>query len=230
MMRCTGMQLGDPIPLDNPAPGHEFAFVTEGSPEYLTVPAPSSPDFFSVLSRRLTRRSFSCLSEESLSTLLWYTAKTLASASNGYSKDWEHRVPPSAGGCHPIDLVIAKWPCADAPIRLYDPIAHATRMLTLKKPPAFQYLLDRTEKAVPHGKAVVFWHLAQIQRTFGKYSNAESLIWRDAGALVAITCLVAEALGLACCPLGMTGEPWLSEGLGSGNYAIGVGGCIVGGR
>lgn len=230
-MRRVGMQLGNPMPRRNPALWNEFAFVTVGPAEYLPMPKPPARDFFSVLGGRQTRRSFSGLSDEALSTVLWYTSKTLASAQKGSSTRWEHRVPPSAGGRHPIDVVLARWPSIDARmICLYDPLAHATRALTLQNPKAFQRLLDKMEEVVPPAEGVLFWHVAQFHRTLAAYSNGESLVWRDAGALTAVTCLVAEAIDLACCPIGITGEPWLSEALGSRSRAVGVGGCIIGSR
>jgi nitroreductase len=38
------------------------------------------------------------------------------------------------------------------------------------------------------------------------YDNAGSILWRDAGALVATMCLVATALGIAACPVGRVGN------------------------
>lgn len=37
------------------------------------------------------------------------------------------------------------------------------------------------------------------------YEHHESLLWRDAGSVIATLCLVAEALGLAAVPLGRIG-------------------------
>jgi len=45
------------------------------------------------------------------------------------------------------------------------------------------------------------------------YDNPESLVWRDAGALLFAICLFAEGLGLAACPLGFVGQ-WSVEALG----------------
>ena len=41
--------------------------------------------------------------------------------------------------------------------------------------------------------------------------------------------LVAEFLGINCCVLGITGEPFISKLVGHPDRLAGVGGCILGG-
>ncbi len=77
---------------------------------------------------------------------------------------------------------------------------------------------------------VILWFAAQFARTRAFYEQADSLVWRDAGALVATVALLAETLDLACCPLGVTGEPLLSQVLGSDDAVVGAGGCMIGAR
>lgn len=220
--------LGEPHPRGTSLPCVEFAYCTD-SAEYLPLPHVPTLDFFAVLRARRTRRSFGPLSQAAMSILLWYTGKTLVSASTAAPR-WEHRVPPSAGGRHPLDIVVTRWPDIDSPAFLYDPLAHAARKLRLSQPAALQGLLLHADQVLALQNGVVLWHVAQFQRTLSGYSGGESLVWRDAGALQATTCMVAEAIGLACCPLGMTGEPWVSRALASGSAAVGVGGCVVGSR
>src|SRR5690606_23954914 len=75
--------------------------------EYLPSPdAPPDPGFFPVLERRRSSRRFGALSQDDLAALLWYAAKTQESAAPGGVR-WEHRAAPSAGGRHPIDIIVS---------------------------------------------------------------------------------------------------------------------------
>jgi hypothetical protein len=48
-------------------------------------------------------------------------------------------------------------------------------------------------------------------KTAAKYEHFESLVWRDAGVVLGYMSIVAEALGLNFCPLGLVGDPWPPE-------------------
>jgi nitroreductase len=67
---------------------------------------------------------------------------------------------------------------------------------------------------------------AESGRTAAKYENAESLIWRDAGIALGYMSIVAEALGLTFCPLGVLGEPYVSAVV-SGDPRIQAAGLAV---
>jgi hypothetical protein len=75
----------------------------------------------------------------------------------------------------------------------------------------------------------VFWFVADLARS-SRYSNPESLVWRDSGALLATIGFVAESLNLNCCGLGLHEIPILRRFLHLNESVIGVGGCIVSGR
>ena len=70
--------------------------------------------------------------------------------------------------------------------------------------------------------------LAEPGKTSAKYQHGESLIWRDAGILLAVMALIAEALDYSFCPLGITGEPWADQ-LATSGVLMGVGLALVGG-
>ncbi|HKS06829.1 MAG TPA: hypothetical protein VJR92_10985 [Gemmatimonadaceae bacterium] len=75
--------------------------------------------------------------------------------------------------------------------------------------------------------ATTIWMVIEPGRTSRKYANAHSLVWRDAGVVLAGIALVAAAMNFACRPLGMTGEPELSAALGF-KALRGAGGLLVG--
>ncbi|WP_390631171.1 nitroreductase family protein [Roseiconus lacunae] len=180
--------------------------------------------FFDVIENRRSRRSFGLLSDAHLGSLLWYTAKTIRTLDS-----WESRMTPSAGGIHPVDILIVDVFNGFARARLYDSMAHALSTILDTQGFAAQHLLNRVNEVVEiqEGVAVVF--AAQFGKTRAAYENADSLVWRDAGALVCSFYMVCESIGLNCCALGATCASEVSDVLGSSLYS-GVGGCVVGSK
>lgn len=243
---------GEPSPRRPLAAYDAFAYAAGARVRLPPVATPRAR-FADVLEWRRTRRAFGPLDAEALSALLWFTARTLetdASAPAGSRGVWEHRVTPSAGGRHPIDVWVSRaksdWPSAEGnfaayargdagrrTLWCYDPVCHA---LVAMKPAdvAAQAELDSLPaRVLEDGRGVenatVLWHAAQFGRTEAAYINPDTLVWRDAGCLVATTALVAAGLRLACCPLGATGEPYISRVAGAtAGQVRGVGGCVIG--
>jgi SagB-type dehydrogenase family enzyme len=198
-----------------------------GPPQYLSVPrAPKGKPAMAVIKARRSSLPISSLSQKDLAAILWWTCKTMLQARVGR---WEHRPTPSAGGRHPIDVVVQDL-ASPAALFFYDTRSHALRPLARSSAVASKRLSEAVKAVTGAEVGTVLWHAAQPARTMSRYSNGSSLVWRDAGALVAMTAIVAEALGLACCPIGITGEPWLSRALNSSSAVLGVGGCVVGDR
>lgn len=196
---------------------------------YLPVPeGESSEPFFEVLDRRATRREFGGISQENLSSLLWHAAKVKSSKILEAGHVWQHRPAPSAGGRHPLDLLIITRINRELQVQIYDPIAHALKDLNLPSPRPMENLIRFLQDNFETGQAVILWFAAQVQKTTSVYRNATGLIYRDAGALEATVALAAEALGLNYCSIGITGEPWISNSLGSEGLVCGVGGMLVG--
>lgn len=203
--------------------------LTRGRQLELPPPVPVRADLFGVLARRRSRRSVRPLTSPELSTLLWYTAKEYSHrGARGSASYWEHRALPSAGGCHPLDVLVSIngiWMC-------YSPITHLLSTVRIRE----HEPIDRFNAAVascigdqskPDG--TVIWLVAQPARTARRYRWPASLLMRDAGVVVGGLVIVAEALRLKAVPLGMTGEPWLSAALGLPRRVIGLGGILVGG-
>jgi SagB-type dehydrogenase family enzyme len=205
----------------------EYRYARTGA-KYLAVPLdPPEQMFFDVLGRRQTRRRFTApLNEAAISALLWYSSKTLATRTEEGGHIWQHRPAPSGGGRHPIDLLV--WESDTESPSLYDPIAHSLVEFETSEPSSARELIDRARTLVPFESASVIWFVAQFDRTLSRYEFGESVVWRDAGVLLGILCLIAEALGVSCCPLGMTGEPCISRLLGSDELTTGAGGLLLG--
>jgi SagB-type dehydrogenase family enzyme len=221
------------ISLGNPRPRRRVEAYAEHQYErirsiYLPLPdTTSSVSFFEVVNGRETRRPSGYLDEDSLAEVLWHAARKRASRMTE-AGSWEHRAAPSAGGKHPIDLLITGVNGRRDQLYLYEPRKHLLVELALCDEQALLALNAQLETVLPHSPGITLWFAAQFGRTFGKYERGESLVWRDAGALLATLGLVAEALGLAFCGIGITGEPHIGRALGAEARISGVGGCQIG--
>jgi len=224
------IDLPSPSKRENELPYSEFTYEIS-SVIYLPLPeVKKDRGFFDVIEARRSRRDFAPLEAEDLSTVLWFTAKTFSSRREEGGYLWQHRPTPSAGGRHPIDILIKnQHPDRDA-FYLYDSLAHALCKLEIYDEEAGEELLCEIETALPIGGATIMCFVAQFDRALSKYEYGESLVWRDSGALLTSIYLVAEALELSCCGLGITGEPWTARLLGAQNVVCGVGGCLCGAR
>lgn len=219
------INLNSPVPRKSELNYFEFPYKIIGK-KYLPTPIASSDiPFFKVLLSRCSRRDLGYVSDNTLSELLWYSAKTLSvkKLESGYL--WQHRPSPSAGGRHPIDLLL--FSRKTSKVRIYDPLAHSLCEIKVESS-LLDNFIEFINEVIPVEEATIIMFAAQFDRTLTKYEYGESLVWRDAGALLTTISLVAEAIGLYSCALGVTGEPLLSELLRSDDQVVGVGGCLVG--
>jgi len=65
---------------------------------------------------------------------------------------------------------------------------------------------DSASELLDVGQGTLLALVAEPGRTAAKYEHHESLVWRDAGVVLGYMSLVAEALELPFCPLGVTGQ------------------------
>jgi len=204
--------------------GHNYHIVSakQLSPNPLRLQV----NFFNVVERRRTRRIFRNVTERLLSSFLWWTAHTQKAERQYNGFIVEYRPTPSAGGRHPIDLLLIRKTHTGWQAWLYEPMTH--RLLLLRLPSRARHrLVQEANKLIPIQRATIIWLVSQPARTTSKYLHGENLILRDAGVLIGHMALVAEALNLSYCPLGATGEPIISSLFG--DDVAGVGGCLLGG-
>ena len=178
------------------------------------------------LDSRHSQRTFAPICEARLGALLWHTARTKESAPSPLGFQIEHRPTPSAGAIHPIHLVIqlaneGNW-------ARYNPQEHSLDLLA-QSDSLLQPLVDCSEQVMPRGGGHLILFVAEPGKTAAKYENPESLIWRDAGILQGSLALVAAALGLNYCLLGITGNPWVTQ-LSDQGKLQGVGVAILGSK
>jgi len=184
--------------------------------------------FDEVINSRKSQRTFSGISLQQLSNILWYTAKVKQTLvqENGYILT--HRGTPSAGARHPIDILIISRTLLNSDLpHYYSPIEHTLNRLGL---PAqlVANLFEHINTIVSTTNATILWFIAHPERTGAKYEEPESLIWRDAGALINSIQLTCTALNISCCPIGSLGEPYISDLFNRQSGVFGAGGVLIG--
>lgn len=150
-----------------------------------------------VLDGRASRRRLEPPSRDALGALLWHGARVRSMVGGR-----EGRAAPSAGGLHPLSLVVVEQPLVVA--TLYDPIRHALARLEVDETDVGRACSSLVE-VLPDARGSFVFALADFERTAAAYEHSESLVWRDAGCLFATLHLTAAALGLGSCLMGILG-------------------------
>jgi len=181
------------------------------------------------LGSRRSRRDFKRpMMLQELGDLLWHSYRTRRTARYG-EVVWESRPSPSGGGCYPVQLLMLGISSLPDTLAIYNALHHTLGVCDVPTG-TLGRSVSEVESCLAIGKGTVFLFLADLGRSRGRYRNPESLAWRDAGALLATIGLVAEAMRLDCCGLGLHGVPSLRKFLRMNESVVAVGGCIVAGR
>jgi len=184
--------------------------------------------FDEVITSRKSQRTFSGISLQQLSNILWYTAKVKQTfvQENGYILT--HRGTPSAGARHPIDILIINQTLLNSNLpHYYNPIAHTLNRLDLPTQSVDNFI-KHIGSIINTTNATIIWFIAHPERTAAKYQNPESLIWRDAGALINSIQLTCTALNIKCCPIGSLGDPYIGDFFSRQAGIFGAGGVLIG--
>lgn len=181
--------------------------------------------FDSVALSRRTARDFGVVGMGQLSSLFWLSHRVQHVHSSNLGFHLSQRPVISAGAIHPITILTALYP--EETWWRYDPERHQLCSLDLSDSLASVRKEIECVVDAQHGAILLF--VAQPDMAAAKYEHPESLVWRDAGALLAQLSLAAHALDLNFCPLGITGQNY-AEQLDNQGKLIGVGMAIVGSR
>ena len=182
-------------------------------------PAPTA-SFEDVLDRRRSDRAMFALSEARLSELLWHAVRA-----RDVRGDWQHRAAASAGGLHPIQVLVFARATRD--VVLYEPTHHHALVLDEIDSHLLCAALDQTLFLGEAADATLLLLAAEMNRTASAYENSKSLVWRDAGCLLATLQIVCSWLSIASCPLGVLGEPLLAA-CGASGQLVATGLLVVG--
>lgn len=216
----------EPLPREQPAPYQAIVWPAGSVVRLSPRTAPLDVELVSLLEQRQTRREFARgIGNATLGEFLWLTLRSRSSWASPYGPDQESRPYPSAGALHPIHVLVGT---ADAPWHRYDPSDHA--LIELPRSTENASLVRRdASQLVDLGAGVLLALVAEQGKTASKYINSESLIWRDAGVVLGYMSLVAEAMGLPFCPLGLTGNPRLGDVLEPPAELFGAALAVLGG-
>lgn len=165
------------------------------------------------------------LDADDLAALLRHSTALRHRGQDGRFGTWESRPAPSAGGLHGIHILCL--PLDEGhPAGVYDDVDHQLRA---PGPLSGARELNRhsTREIAGANAGTTLQFFADVARYDACYESAETLVWRDAGALSAVVALVAAALDLVSIPLGRHGRT-IVEAANLGERFVAVGGVHVG--
>lgn len=181
-----------------------------------------------VIAQRRSTHIFRQLSLVEISKVLWLSAKVqeIAWQSNGYILS--RRPSASAGARHPIDILIMS-PILDSlkSFHYYNPFAHSLSRLVLSDI-LIEEFTNHVSSVLDVANATIIWFIAHPDRTEAKYNNAQSLIWKDAGALIHSIQIACAGYNIKSCPVGSLGEPYISQMFKEHGNVFSAGGIVVG--
>jgi hypothetical protein len=138
---------------------------------------------------------------EIVNTIAYATVPRLKK--EGDSSSRTARPALSAGALHPVSVVIISGRKCRA--FRYNSVAHRLELLKANEQP-LRDLQRQAGAVLPKASGTLLVLLAEKRRTEQWYTDADSLIWRDAGALLQTIALTATAFRQAFCPIGPLGE------------------------
>jgi hypothetical protein len=109
----------------------------------------------------------------------------------------------SAGALHPLTALIIPNR-DDHRIFRYDAVQHCLELLQTDTA-SLKAWLQRPAELLPDADGSIIILVADIAISGAVYERAESLVWRDAGALLQTVAMVCTAYRLAFCPLALLG-------------------------
>lgn len=158
-------------------------------------------DFLDVFRERRSEKQLGVCTLEELSEILFHAVKPYTISRDDYDMTVYRSASPSAGGRHPIDILVGLPEKEERRLYFYEPLLHS--LLRLDIPIELQReFFDDINQTLLLGDSVLIWFSIQYMRTASKYTDFESLVWRDAGAQLCCLQQVAKYVRLDSCPIG----------------------------
>lgn len=182
-------------------------------------------DFLAVLNGRSSGRQFSPVQINELGALFYHGSRSKSSFRDPFGARFEKRNYASPGALHSIHSLVTElagdsWYAYNASRHCFDVMAIDSAVIASFKTTCSQ-LLQSTKNAW------LIWYVCDYDRLCSRYSQVDSLIFRESGHLSATHSLVAEYLDLAYCPLGYHGHEAAAQ-LSDERQFVGVGSALVG--
>lgn len=159
--------------------------------------------------------------DDDLASLLRHSTLLRERRFDGRFGTWESRSAPAAGGIHALHLLCLPLGRNEA-CGIYDADVHALRAAhSLEEARALNMQSVATIAEAEEGTTLQI--VVDRDRYEACYHHCDSLIWRDAGAVITVISLIATLLGLESVPLGRHGDDIvLAARLGAGFAGAGA--------
>ncbi len=215
----------DPVPRSLPLRYEPYVWPDGARTPLVPRAQPLEIELAALLDQRQTRRTFeTSIDELTLGEFLWLACRNRSSRPSAFGPDQESRVHPSAGAMHPIHVLLAR---EAGPWFRYDPLEHALIEL-LDSELSVAASRKAADSLVELANGLLIGLVAESGKTAAKYEHHATLVWRDAGVVLGYMSIVAEAIGVAFCPLGITGRPYLTAQLPNASALQAVGLAVMG--
>lgn len=195
---------GDPEPLTQPTAVVAAAWNIVRRLKSVQYRPPPRAEFNDIFERRRSRRMIRPARLSDVANLVGYATASRFTARNLGIERWR-RPSPSAGALHPIQIVMI---AAGSRPRAFlcDPDNQSLGQLRIADPTRLKAFVRRCADILPKAQGTLLLFVGDSARVGSAYRNEESLLWRDAGALLQTLFLAATAFDLAFCPLGILGQ------------------------
>ena len=162
--------------------------------------------FLDVLRARQSKPGRGSLLPVDLASVLWHATmvRERRPASTRFAA-WESRAAPSAGGLHVVATLCLPID-QELPVGIHDAAHHTLAALPDQTDETLAANSASVSELIGARHGVTLQFAADMARVDASYEQGTSLAWRDAGVLLAVLTLVAEALGMIGTPLGRTGD------------------------
>ncbi|WP_139765806.1 nitroreductase family protein [Gordonia sp. i37] len=182
---------------------------TDAAADFIQVSdvGPSRP-FAEVVADRVSSRRLTPPSAEEIGLVIARAGLSRATATDSTGMAIGSRAAPSAGGRHPFELALLARDVRGIPPGLWVLDAHAAvlRRGTITDERATSALADIADATRAGNPPAAVFVVADPALTLSRYPLGDSLLWREAGALLMLLHLAATDIGLSSCIVGTTGR------------------------
>jgi hypothetical protein len=213
----------DPLPRHDPIPAQPFAWPVTAKINCAPIIDPPDQRFTEVLERRRCERHIDRAPLGDIVNVLAFTMRPRFSNDDEFGRT--KRPAMSAGALHPISVLIIPN-LDDQRVLHYNPREHCLESLQADSN-CVKQSVDRCRVVLPEADGTYLVFAADTTITGAVYECPESLIWRDAGALLQTIAMVSTAFQLVFCPLGLLGSE-IAAMLGDPCHIISAGVAVVG--
>lgn len=192
----------DPLPYRDPIPARSFAWPVAAKINCAPVVDPPDERFTEIFERRRSERVIERAPLGDIVNVLAFAMRPRFSKDDEFGRT--KRPAMSAGALHPISVLIIPNR-DDRRVFHYNSREHCLESLQADDSCVGQWL-DQCELVLPEADGSYLVFVADITVTGAVYERPESLIWRDAGALLQTIAIASTAFQLLFCPLGLLGS------------------------